>query len=77
MKIFVPIEKRTLLIPPETYLEIMETIKNNGKFKCKIDGTPYYLSKMQMIQDDLIEAEFVSDDPVEIEVTADECGKIG
>lgn len=72
MKIFVPVEKRTLIIPPETYLEIMEVIKNGGKFMCKIDGTLYYFSKMQMIQNELIEAEFISNDPVEIEVTDDE-----
>lgn len=72
MKVFVPVEKRTFICAPGTYLEIFERIKNNGKFTCKIDGKSYYFAEMKMIQNDLIEAVFVSNNAVEIEVTNDE-----
>lgn len=71
MKI-VAIDKRTLVIPPETYLEILEILKKERKYTCKFDGKPYYLAEMNMVRNKIIEARFISINPIEIEVTDDE-----
>ena len=71
MKIKV-VDKRTIVVSPETYLEMMEILKKERAYICKFDGNPYYLAEMKMVSTETIEARFVSINPIEIEVTADE-----
>jgi hypothetical protein len=83
MKINV-VEERKIRMSSEMYLKILEMMKKGKGYTCKIDGQPYYLKEMNAFRmGEIVDATFTSINSadfihsIEIEVTADEQGKIG